>query len=164
MVKRSRAKNPERKAQGILWLILENTPRPDVDERTSFPGIFEGAEGTCRLLIWREPKVVLVLDEGAETGLSITNGAERIRQMLLEDYLVDDEEYRFFELYRMNDHGPDQVIYTPNPREKPPWDVTWAGSSAENFVSAVGRVQKVRAPKGTTFTGRTPERKAKKTK
>jgi hypothetical protein len=156
MVKRStRARQPLRTEQGILWLMLENLPKPDVDERTSFPGLFEGAEGTCRVLIWRKPMVVLVVDEGAETGLSITNGAERIRQMLLENYLVDAEEYRFFELYRMNDHGPDLVIYTANPREKPPWDVTWAGSSAEKFVEEVTVGVKVPVDPATTFTGRT---------
>ena len=158
MVKRSTARRkPERTEMGILWLMLENLPEPDVDERTSFSGLFSGVTGTCRLLIWRDHKVVLVVDEGRERGLSITNGAERIRQMLEEDYLVD-EEYRFFELYRTNDHGPDQVIFTPNARERPPWDVTWAPSSAEKFVEEVTVGMNTEPAEGTTFTGRTPTR------
>ena len=117
--------------------LLSEVDRPDVDQRITFKGL-GNCDSTCRVRIWRQSRVVLVVDEGAEEGTSITNGAEHICRHLQEDFEVD-LSYAFFELYDEGgiSSGPDLVIFKEDPTNNPPLTPAWRPSSIEQVAGAI---------------------------
>ena len=123
--------------EGLSARIMREVDPPEVDQRITFEGLFDCAS-TCRVRIWRGPRVVLVVDEGQESGTSITNGAEHIRDHLGEDFDVDDG-YTFFELYDGGGFaaGPDRVTFSDNPMAIPPLEPDWHPSTIEEVTALI---------------------------